>query len=128
MRSRPGQRPPSPGPAGTLERGIALFNTGSYFEAHEEFEDLWRAATGPERPLYQGLAQACAGLVKHQRSEPRSALTLLDKALGKLRAAPEGCLPELRLADLIAQLQAARDALDSGASFTPPAMRRPGDV
>ena len=37
--------------------GIRLFNTGKYFEAHEELEAAWREETGPIRDLYRGILQ-----------------------------------------------------------------------
>ena len=70
-----------------LRRGIEHFNAARYFEAHEAFEDLWRAESGDLRLIYQGLTQACAGLVKHQRGQPGPAATLIRRGLDKLEAA-----------------------------------------
>src|SRR5262245_57537756 len=69
-------------------RGAALFDAARFFEAHEVFEDLWRASTGDHRRLYQGVVQVCAGLVKHQRGQPGPAVTLLRRGLEKLDRAP----------------------------------------
>ncbi len=45
-----------------LQAGIIFFNAGRYFEAHEAWEDLWRATRGPLRLFYQGLVQAAVGM------------------------------------------------------------------
>ena len=42
--------------------GVALFNAGDFFEAHEVWEDLWSESHGTTRRFYQGLIQAAVGL------------------------------------------------------------------
>jgi len=72
-----------------LERGVKLFNEASFFEAHEVWEDSWRASEGEARLFLQGLIQIAAGFVKLQRGEPRGMLLLLDAGAEKLqRVAP----------------------------------------
>lgn len=105
-----------------LRRGIAHFNAERYFEAHEAFEDLWRAESGARRPLYQGLTQACAGLVKHQRGQPGPAATLLRRGLDKLEAAPPACRTGIDLPSLIRSLRDILDALAAGRPFEAPVM------
>jgi uncharacterized protein len=39
------------------KRGLASFNEGKYFEAHEELEEAWRAEKGEIRGLYKGILQ-----------------------------------------------------------------------
>ncbi len=41
--------------------GIQLFNDGSYFEAHDHFEDMWMEAENDEKDFYQGLVQVSVG-------------------------------------------------------------------
>ena len=38
-----------------LVTGLELLRGGEYFAAHEELEDVWRAAEPEERDFYQGL-------------------------------------------------------------------------
>jgi uncharacterized protein len=38
-----------------LDSGLELIRRGAYFEAHEELEEAWRAASPEERDFYQGL-------------------------------------------------------------------------
>jgi predicted metal-dependent hydrolase len=46
--------------------GIAHFNRGEFFEAHEMWELLWRETTGPRADFYKGLIQ-CAVAFHHLR-------------------------------------------------------------
>jgi predicted metal-dependent hydrolase len=52
--------------AAELERffgeGIALFNQGRFFEAHEAWEEIWRSTTPEPKDLFQGLIQVAAAL------------------------------------------------------------------
>ena len=43
-------------------RGVALFNAGEYFDAHEVWEDLWRDCPAADRRFYQSLIQAAVAL------------------------------------------------------------------
>ena len=70
--------------AGTLERGIELFNTGEYFECHEVLEDLWREERGARRDFLQALIHAAVALHHRARGNPRGATGQLRKALAKL--------------------------------------------
>ena len=101
-------------------RGVALFNAARYFESHEAFEELWLAAQGTDRPLYQGLVQACAGLLKLQRGQHTPALSLLARSLDNLSRAQGHGWGALNLPGFIAQLTAIRSALEAGAPPEPP--------
>lgn len=68
-----------------LDSGAGLLAKQKFFEAHEAFEDLWNStAAQAERDIWQGMAQVAAALVKHERGEPASAITLLAKAKKRL--------------------------------------------
>lgn len=75
----------TPAPSATA-RGEALFDEGEFFEAHEAWEERWRAATDPEeRRVLQGLVQvaaACHKLVDARDAE--AARRILGRALEKL--------------------------------------------
>ncbi|MBX3002962.1 MAG: DUF309 domain-containing protein [Anaerolineales bacterium] len=49
------------------QRGIALFNAGQYWEAHEALESAWRDESGPARHLYKGILQAGVMYLQIQR-------------------------------------------------------------
>lgn len=84
-----------------LERGIEHFNRREFFEAHEVWEDAWRAHEGDDALFLQGLIQVAAGFVKLQRGQPRGAAALLDRAATKLEPFSPG-LHGVDLAGLIA--------------------------
>lgn len=107
-----------------FDRGIELFNSGRYFEAHEAFEELWRESGGDLRSLCQGLVQICAGLVKHQRAQPGPARTLLAKGLLRLEATPPSCRPDINIARLIRDLNNVVRALLMRVSFEPTLIER----
>ena len=43
-------------------KGIEFFNECAFFEAHDEWEELWTEYQGPSREFYQGLIQAAVCL------------------------------------------------------------------
>lgn len=57
---------PDPQDSRYLE-GIALFNRGDYFEAHEVWEDLWQDCPAADRRFYQALIQAAVAIHHFQR-------------------------------------------------------------
>lgn len=110
-----------------FERGIELFNSGRYFEAHEAFEEVWKESEGDLRLLCQGLVQCCAGLVKHQRDQPDPACTLLSKGLSRLETARPSCRPDINIGQLIRDLKNVEQALRLRVSFESPMIRRTAD-
>lgn len=67
-----------------LLTGVALFNGGRYWHAHEAWETLWRAAQDEDRDFYQGLIMVAAGLLHLQRRNARGARNKLAEGLAKL--------------------------------------------
>ena len=69
--------------------GIDLFNGGSFWHAHEEWEDAWKAEVNPTRRLfYKGIIQTAAALVHWQRGNPRGLHLNWAKARPKLEQLP----------------------------------------
>lgn len=64
--------------------GVQLFNRGDYFEAHEVWEDLWRATAGPDRAFYQGLIQVAVGLCHYYNGNSMGACRLYHRFRGYL--------------------------------------------
>jgi len=91
-----------------------LLAEGRPFSAHEVFEASWKATTGPDRDLWQGLAQVCVGLTHLERGNAVGAATLLRRGAGRLahQAADHGIDPRKIAADA-AQLA---DAVEQGAT------------
>jgi predicted metal-dependent hydrolase len=73
-----------------LAGGARLFDDGRFFEAHEAWEQHWRAESDPERRrLLQGLIQIAAALHKLLNlGAPDSASRLFSRGLAKLDACP----------------------------------------
>ena len=68
-----------------LQHGVAMFNTGQFFAAHEIWEALWLETTGPEKQLLQGLVQIAAGYAKVESGVRGGALKLLARGLERVR-------------------------------------------
>jgi predicted metal-dependent hydrolase len=68
------------------KRGLALARAGSYFEAHEAFEDAWRACDAEERDFFQGLVHVVVSAYQHGRGRPVAQERQRQKALRRLAA------------------------------------------
>ncbi|MFO0806845.1 MAG: DUF309 domain-containing protein [Gemmataceae bacterium] len=53
--------------------GIAHFNRGEYFDAHEVWEDLWMECPAAERRFFQSLIQAAVALYHWERGNSAGA-------------------------------------------------------
>src|SRR5207249_704088 len=49
------------------EQGIAFFNAGQFFEAHEVWEDAWNGTSGRRSEFYRGLIQMAVALEHYRR-------------------------------------------------------------
>jgi uncharacterized protein len=72
-----------------FERGVADFNAGRFFEAHEIWEELWLAAAEPEKMFLQGLIQVTAAFHHHARGNARGMQSLLAAGIAKLAGCPD---------------------------------------
>jgi predicted metal-dependent hydrolase len=95
--------------------GLDEYRKGRFFEAHEEWERLWKNATGHDRLFLQGLIQIAAGLVHLERGRRAPGLRLLGLAREKLARLPDDfggiAVPRLR---------EALDAAVAAGGETPP--------
>ena len=85
--------------------GLALLNAGSFFEAHEALEDVWREST-PGTPLrrhLQGLVQVAVAFHHQSRANLVGARSVLERAVRNLNGA-EDSFPDLDLDRLRADL------------------------
>jgi len=90
--------------ADLLAQGLLLFNEGRFYDAHEVWEDLWRATTDlPLRTCYQGLIQAAVGLHHLNRRNPIGARSQFGKSIRNLQAG-DGTATGLDLENLIGEL------------------------
>jgi predicted metal-dependent hydrolase len=102
-----------PGPddntaAAEYKRGLALARAGRWFDAHEAFEEAWRAAAPGERDFFQGLVHAVVFAYQAGRGRPVGAERQREKALRRL--APYG--PVHRGLDLV-RLRAALERVET---------------
>jgi predicted metal-dependent hydrolase len=84
------------------QHGIALFNQGEFWHAHEQWEICWLSATEPDRSFLQGLIQTAAALVHWQRANPRG----LERNWYKARPKLVATAPQLHGIDILALIQA----------------------
>ena len=71
-----------------LAQGLALFNAGKFWEAHEAWEQIWRRHAEPWRFFIQGLIQAAAAYHQLRRGIHHGTVKHLKNALAKLEVAP----------------------------------------
>ena len=77
-----------------LQAGIDNFNTGRFWHAHEDWEELWKSLKPDSRHELidgvQGIIQIAAMLLNHQREKVRGVTNLWTKASAKLEPVMEG--------------------------------------
>lgn len=95
-----------------FRRGIELFNRGEFFEAHEVWEDVWRAAPGPEKKFLQGLIQVAVAFVHYQRGNLVGARSLLRRGERNLAGYSEQ-YAGLHVTALLHQTEYWRQTLDN---------------
>jgi len=67
---------------GNFEKGIELFNKGMFFEAHEEWEELWHSTDeSPEKHFIQGMIMVAAAMHHYKKKEYKGTEKLLGKAI-----------------------------------------------
>ena len=76
-------------PRESLALAQSLLAEDRAFNAHEVLEASWKAADGPERALWQGLAQVCVGLTHVQRGNAVGGVRLLHRGASRLDPLPD---------------------------------------
>lgn len=75
-----------------LEQGIALFNSGKFWEAHEAWEEIWKNHPEDGRFFIQGLIQLAAAYHQLGRRVYRGVLIHLRQAQERLKLFPSNFL------------------------------------
>jgi predicted metal-dependent hydrolase len=71
-----------------LEAGLAAYESGDFFEAHELLEPAWMGTADPaERDAIQGLIKLAAAYVHAVRGNPRGVVRNLEGARRRVAAA-----------------------------------------
>lgn len=94
-------------------RAVDYFNRADFFEAHETWEDIWRAAAGPEKRYLQGLIQIAVALHHHSTGNVAGARSLLKRGCKNLDGCPE-IFCGVRLPPLLRSLEQWQTALAEG--------------
>jgi uncharacterized protein len=109
-----------------LETGLDLIRRGEYFAAHEQLEDIWRAAEPAERDFYQGLVHVAVAWYQAGRGNRVGCERQLEKAARRLGPyAPEH--RGVDVASLLEQVTAARGVVEAG-SLELPALDLPAEA
>jgi uncharacterized protein len=102
-----------------LRRGLDQVRNGHYFEAHESFEDAWRAAEPGEKDFFQGLVHVTVAWYQARRGNRTGCERQLAKAQRRLTA----FVPEHRGVDVATVLQSVTEAaeiVEAGSLELPP--------
>lgn len=97
----------------TFRLGIEQFNRQEFFAAHETWEAIWLAASGPDKDFLQGIIQVAAAFHHWSGGNRQGALALLRRGLDKLAAFPS-CYRGILLDRLREEAGGFADALGQG--------------
>jgi predicted metal-dependent hydrolase len=75
-----------------INKGIELYNSGAFWESHEEWEIVWRRYPDEWRLFLQGLIQMAAGYHQLRRRIYHGVVKHLKNAREKLAFFPDGFL------------------------------------
>lgn len=75
---------------GGLAEGLACYRRREFFDAHEHWEDVWRASAEPEKTFLQALIHIAAAFHHLERKNMTGAELQLRRALRKLEPYHEG--------------------------------------
>ena len=68
-----------------LDQGIDLFNRRYFFEAHDVWEEVWRAEHGPARNFFKGLIHLAGGFHHYTNGNLRGSAALLTSGIAYLK-------------------------------------------
>ena len=104
-------------PENELQNGVALFNAGRFFDAHEVLEDVWREAPrhSPLRRHLQGMVQLAVAFHHQSKGNHVGARSVLERAVRNISGA-DSSFPDLDLDRLRAELALWRQHLDHSGS------------
>ena len=101
-------------------RGIELFNSGAFFDAHEVWEDVWRQSEGLDKQFLQGLIQVAVAFHHYSTGNVAGARSVLERACRNLAECPED-FGDIKLHPLLDSLAVWRGALETGSpEMAPP--------
>ncbi len=98
-----------------FRKGLAQFNCGRFFDAHETWEEIWLSAPDPEKTFLQGIIQVAAAFHHYSRGNREGTRSLLAAGLRKLDQFPSNHRG-LKLEELRAAMRRWLAALEAGNS------------
>ena len=96
--------------------GVALFNEGRYWHAHEAWEEIWKEHAEDGRIFFQGLIQLAAGFHQLNRGIFRGFMIHLRRARERLALFPEEFLG-IDLAPLLEAIETNLGIIDGKKSI-----------
>lgn len=66
-------------------KGSQLFNKRDFYAGHDEWEEVWRRASGTRRKLLHGIIQVAVGYEHQKRGNAKGMRSLLRQGADKLR-------------------------------------------
>jgi predicted metal-dependent hydrolase len=90
--------------------GVALYNGGHFWHAHEAWEQVWMESERELRAFYQGLIQVTAAFVHVTRNEYPGSVRLLAEGIEKLRKYPDSFMG-IEVGELVEGASRARERL-----------------
>jgi predicted metal-dependent hydrolase len=99
-----------------LAHGIALFNSGKFWEAHEAWEKIWMNHPEDGRFFIQGLIQLAAAYHQLGREVYRGAVIHLKQAQERLKLFPSDFLG-IDVSPMLAVIDDSLAAIESRPSF-----------
>ncbi|MEN3331301.1 MAG: uncharacterized protein V7641_666 [Blastocatellia bacterium] len=104
--------------------GIAHFNAGRYFDAHEIWEEIWLCSTDEAKLFYHMLIQAAVALYHRERGNLHGARALYKRVCEKLQKLPPVFM-SLDVSGLARQLHACFAELSEKAAESAPLSNQP---
>jgi hypothetical protein len=100
-----------------FNEGVAFFNAGQFFDAHEAWEDTWRESAEPERQWLQGLVQVAVALHHESTGNRLGANSVLARAAMNLQGVPDD-FRGMDFTSFRADIDRARSELVAGKCLT----------
>jgi uncharacterized protein len=101
-----------------FHRGLELFNRAHFYDAHEVWEDVWRAAPVDEKKFLQGLVQLAVAFHHHSTGNLAGACSLLRRGSRNLAGYPSEH-SGIRVRRLLEEVSHWLDALERGLPLPP---------
>jgi len=118
---------------GHLDDGIAEFNIGRYWHAHEGWEEMWKSLKAREADIrfilgIQGLIQITALMFQYERQNPRGIKNMWGKLTDKLGTPESPLFENIWSVDISTLLQEVVPFLNDASIENPSWQLNPNDV